>query len=88
VRRAYPLLIGTLRGSQRLICMPYMNDADRARVEQRFKLREQQKADAPNATADYYAAEQRVRDRTQELRRLRLASEAQKKARQKKARSG
>jgi hypothetical protein len=38
-----------------------------------FKTREQQKADAPKATVDYYAAEQAVRDRTQELRRLRLA---------------
>ncbi len=33
------------------------------------------------ATADYYPAQQRIRDRTQELRRLRLAREAQEKAR-------
>jgi hypothetical protein len=46
-----------------------------------FKAREYQKADAPKATADYYAAQQRLRDRTQELRRLRLEREAQKKAR-------
>jgi hypothetical protein len=56
-------------------------NADRARAERIFKLREQRKADAPNATADYYTALQRVRDRTQELKRLRLAREAQKMAR-------
>ena len=61
--------------------MPHKEDVDRARAEQIFKMREQQKADGPKATADYYAALQRVRDRTQELRRLRLAREAQKKAR-------
>jgi hypothetical protein len=51
------------------------------RAERIFKVREQQKADAPKAVADYYAAQQRVRERTQELRRLRLEREAQKKAR-------
>ena len=61
--------------------MPHKEDVDRARAEQIFKVREQQKADGPKATADYHAALQRVRDRTQELRRLRLAREAQKKAR-------
>jgi hypothetical protein len=61
--------------------MPHKKDVDRARAEQIFKMREQQKADGPKATADYYAALQRVRDRTQELRRLRLAREAQEKAR-------
>jgi hypothetical protein len=61
--------------------MPHKDDADRARAERFFKLREQQKADAPNATADYYAALQKTRDRTQELRRLRLAREAQKMVR-------
>ena len=41
--------------------------------------REQLKADAPKALADYYAAEQALRDRTQELRRLRLARDAEKR---------
>ena len=49
----------------------------RARAERLFKARELQRADAPNAMADYYAAEQKIRDRTQELKRLRLAREAQ-----------
>lgn len=74
------VLIGTLHASSVLICMPHTHDADRARAELLFKLREQRKADAPKATADYHAALQRVRDRTQELRRLRLAREAKKKA--------
>jgi hypothetical protein len=56
-------------------------NADRARAERIFKARERREADAPRATADYYAAQQRIRDRTQELRRLRLAREAQEKAR-------
>jgi hypothetical protein len=61
--------------------MPQHENADRARAERIFKAREQQRAGAPKATADYYAAQQRIRDRTQELRRLRLAREAQEKAR-------
>jgi hypothetical protein len=56
--------------------MPQHENAERARAERLFKTREEQKADAPKATADYYAAEQAVRDRTQELRRLQLAREA------------
>jgi hypothetical protein len=59
--------------------MPQHENADRARAERLFKTRERQKADAPKAIADYYAAEQVVRDRTHELRRLRLARDAQKK---------
>jgi hypothetical protein len=61
--------------------MPQHENADRARAERIFKAREHQKADATKATADYYAAQQKVRDRTQELRRLRLEREAQKEAR-------
>jgi hypothetical protein len=61
----------------RSICMPQHKVADRARAERLFKAREHQKAEAPKAISDYYAAQQRVRDRTQELRRLRLAREAQ-----------
>src|SRR5262249_26294971 len=49
----------------------------RARAELMFKVREFQKADASKATADYHAVEQRLRDRTQELRKLRLLREAQ-----------
>jgi D5 N terminal like len=52
-------------------------NADRARAERIFKARERLVADAPRATADYYAAQQKILDRTQELRRLRLAREAQ-----------
>ena len=59
--------------------MSYKEDQDRARAERIFKVRELQKAEGQKATADYYAAMQRVRDRTQELRRLRLARDAQKK---------
>jgi hypothetical protein len=59
--------------------MSQHKSADRARAERLFKTREQQKADAPKATADYYGAQQAVRDRTQELRRLRLARDPQKK---------
>jgi len=51
------------------------------RAERLFKAREQQKADAPQAMAEYHAAIQRMRDRTQELRRLRLAREARKQTR-------
>ena len=61
--------------------MPDKRDADHIRAERLFKVREQQKADSPKATADYYAALQTVRDRTQELRRLRLTREAQQKSR-------
>ncbi len=57
--------------------MPQHENADRVRAERIFKARENQKADATKATADYYAAQQRLRDRTQELRRLRLEREAQ-----------
>jgi len=50
-----------------------------AHAERLFKTRELQKADAPKATADYHAAEQAARDRTRELRWLRLARDADKK---------
>ena len=51
-------------------------DLNRDRAERRFKAREAQKADAPKAIAEYYAAAQRLRERTQELKQLRLAREA------------
>ena len=63
--------------------MPQHETQDRA--ERLFKAREQQKADAPKAMAEYHAAIQRMRDRTQELRRQRLVREARKT--QKQARS-
>jgi hypothetical protein len=50
--------------------MPQQENQDRA--ERLFKAREQQKADAPKAVAEYH----RMRDRTDELRRQRLAREA------------
>lgn len=59
--------------------MPQYENADRDRAERIFKAREYQKTDAAKATADYHAALQRVRDRTQELKRLRLQRETQKK---------
>jgi len=70
---------GTLSGPVRYVCMPQQENTNRARAERLFKTRERQKADAPKATADYYAAEQAVRDRTQELKRLRLARNSEKK---------
>ena len=54
--------------------MPQHDSQERA--ERLFKTREHQKADAPKAMADYHAAIQRTRDRTEELRRQRLAREA------------
>jgi len=54
-------------------------ETERARAERLFKVRERQKADAPKATKDYYAAQQAVRDRTRVLRQLRLAREANNK---------
>jgi hypothetical protein len=52
------------------ISMSPKQDLNHERADRHFKVREQQKADAPKATADYYAGLQRIRDRTQELRRL------------------
>jgi len=72
---------GTLTTFARCLCMLLHENEHHDRAERIFKVREQQKADAPKAVADYYAAQQRVRERTQELRRLRLEREAQKKAR-------
>jgi len=55
------------------------DENERARAERIFKTREQQKADAPKAMADYYAAQQAIRDRTEKLRQLRLARDAEQK---------
>ena len=54
------------------------NDSTAAhtRAEALFKRREQQKADAPIAMAEYRAAERAKYARMRELRELRLAREA------------
>ena len=57
--------------------MPKKHSDDRERAERVLKAREQQKADAPRATADYHAADQALRERTEKLRGLRLAHERQ-----------
>ena len=56
--------------------MPQHHEIERARAERLFKIREKQKAEGPKATAEYYAAQQRLLERTQELRQLRLEREA------------
>lgn len=50
--------------------------ATRSRAEALFKRREEQKADAPVAMAEYRAAERAKYERMRELRELRLAHEA------------
>ncbi len=57
------------------------DDAPRAHAEALFKRREEQKADAPVAMAEYRAAQQAALERMHELRRLRLAREAELAAR-------
>jgi hypothetical protein len=59
--------------------MPQHQNENRARAEGFFKAGERQKTDATKATMDYYAVQQRLRDRTQELKKLRLLREAQSK---------
>jgi hypothetical protein len=72
--RANPALQpGTYGGAAGYALMLKHESKDHARAERLFKAREQQKADAPKATADYYAAEKALRERTEKLRRLRLA---------------
>ena len=55
--------------------MPQRNDPKR-HAERMFKARQERQADAPKALAEYYAAQEKLRDRTKELRQLRLAREA------------
>ena len=71
--------LGNVSSISTLACMPKNENGDRARAERMFKVREHQKADASKATVDYHAAEQKLRERTKELRQLRLARELQKK---------
>jgi hypothetical protein len=73
--------IGTLLRLWRFVRMLQHDNANRQRAERVFKAREAQKADAPKATADYYAAQQRLLERTRQLRQLRLEREAQSKSR-------
>jgi hypothetical protein len=54
--------------------------ASRVRAEALFRRREQQKADAPIAMAEYRAKQQAALQRMHELRRQRLAREAQEMA--------
>ncbi len=61
--------------------LPKTHDSSSARAEALFKRREQQKADAPVAMAEYRAAQQAALDRMHELRRLRLARERDAKQR-------
>jgi hypothetical protein len=68
--------------------MPEQHE-NKDRAERLFKAREQQKADAPKAMAEYHAEIQRMRERTEQLRRQRLAREARETRKvQKLARSG
>jgi hypothetical protein len=53
------------------------DEASRVRAEALFRRREQQKADAPVAMAEYRAKQQAALQRMHELRRLRLAREAE-----------
>ena len=59
----------------------YHTDHARARAAALFKRREEQKADAPVAMAEYRAAQRAALDRMHELRRLRLARDAELAAR-------
>jgi hypothetical protein len=60
--------------------MPKPEDPQRQRAERFFRARQERQADAPKATAEYYAEQERLRDRTKELRQLRLARESKKNA--------
>jgi hypothetical protein len=59
-----------------LIGMPQKtDDSTRTRAEAIFRRREQQRADAPVAMAEYRAAQEAALERMRELRRQRLARE-------------
>lgn len=75
-----PRRLGTLQRVSRLLSMLPSTDAKRDRAERIFRARVDRQVDAPKAIAEYHAAEQRIRDRTKELRQLRLAREAQEKS--------
>jgi hypothetical protein len=63
--------------------MPERTDPTRQRAERMFKARQERQADAPKATAEYYAAQEKLRNRTKELKQQRLEREAQKNSKQK-----
>jgi hypothetical protein len=68
---------GNKRPHHGLSGMPQRSDpALRARAEALFRQREQQKAAAPVAMAEYRAAQHAALERMHELRRLRLARDA------------
>jgi len=56
--------------------MPNKDEKSRARAEAMFKIREQQRADAPIAIREYRQIEQNARDQLRRLREARLAREA------------
>jgi hypothetical protein len=62
--------------------MPTKTVDPRARAERLFKTREQQKADAPVAMAEYRAAQQATWDRMHQLKQMRLARGATRAAAQ------
>ena len=62
------------------------NDVLKSRADIHFKVRELQKADAPVARADYEAAGVATREKTERLRALRLAREADQPVKAKKKR--
>jgi hypothetical protein len=53
-----------------------------ALAEARFKSRERQKADAPLALEEYYAAQEAEREKTRRLRALRLSIVSRNETRQ------
>lgn len=67
---------GTLAAAVRYIGMPNIDrQKQRAAAEREF-ARQQQKADAPVAMAEYRAAQDALRERTRQLREQRLARDA------------
>ena len=59
--------------------MAEIDRKSRERAEAVFKIREQQRADAPVALGQYRQAEQNARDQLRRLREARLAREASEK---------
>jgi hypothetical protein len=58
--------------------MQHSTQTERIRAERIFRRREERKADVPKAVSEYYAAQQRIIERTRKLREERLAREAEK----------
>jgi hypothetical protein len=70
------LAFGTFAFSSALSDMPRTDEKSRARAEAMFKVRQQQRADAPIAVGEYRQTEQAARDQLRRLRQARLAREA------------